>query len=165
MTILWVCLILVTLNIALVVWAARKVSLNDPFHTSAEEDRPKRILEEGWLTLGDVIFDPSDYFWLRDGVCFPDAAELLARHRRLLAIRWLRSLGDSFKELAGTPGPNAQIPEARASRLFWSALRFQFLLNYALLVVFLSGPYHRIVPPIASLDFLFQRRRRPATEI
>ncbi len=172
MNVLWVCLILVTLNILVVAWAARRVFSDASAHAPAERQGPKSILEELWLRLGDQIFDSGDYLWLRDEVSFPDAAELLARQRRELAIKWLRSLEDLFKELARTPGQNAlggDAPDARGWprtstvrdwRLFWSGLRFQFLLNYASIVVLLFGPYHRIVPPLSGLGSVFERKRR-----
>ncbi len=158
MTILWVCLILVALNILLVAWAARKVFSDASAHAPAERQGPKSILEERWLRLGDQIFDSGDYLWLRDEVSFPDAAELLARQRRELAIKWLRSLEDLFKELARTPG--ADRPGTGAWRLLASTLRLQLLVTYALVVVLLFGPYHRIVPPLDGLSAIF--RRKPA---
>ncbi len=156
MTILWVCLILVALNVLLVGWAARRAFSDRT--APAESDRPKTFPDEGWLRLGDQIFDSSDYLWLRDEVCFPDAAKLLAGHRRELALKWLRSLEDLLKDLARTPGSDP--PGARSWRLLASTLRLQLLLTYAFVVVRLFGPYHRIVLPLGGLSAIF--RREPA---
>jgi hypothetical protein len=37
--------------------------------------------------------------------------------------------------------------------MLWLTLRFQFLLSYALLVVRLFGPYHRLLPSFTWVPF------------
>jgi hypothetical protein len=130
-------------------------------------------LDANSLRLAERIFDPADRDWLHNEVCFPQAAEALARHRKTLAIQWLKAFRRSFNELVRTPDTNAgESSQAGTSNLeiLWSMLRFQFLIGYALLMVRAFGPYHRIVPilgPLQSLGklgFTKARLGRPAVE-
>ena len=43
------------------------------------------------LTLAERIFDPADYYWLRDQIGFPYLADSLYATRRRLALAWLRA--------------------------------------------------------------------------
>ncbi|HET7841023.1 MAG TPA: hypothetical protein VFM21_05430 [Terriglobia bacterium] len=123
------------------------------------EDRITRIdpLDGSSLRLAERIFDARDFKWLREELCFPQAAEILKRHRKTLAIQWLNALRTSFKELVRlpeTPAPARASRGASSWELLWLTLRFQFLINYALLVVSLFGPYHRMVPVLGTMKSL-----------
>ena len=109
------------------------------------------------LRLAERIFDPADRDWLRNEVCFPQAAEVLARHRKALAIHWLKAFRNSFNELVRIPDAASGEPSSSGSSslgIFWLMLRFQFLIAYALLMVRAFGPYHRIVPVLGPLQSL-----------
>ncbi|MGE5326340.1 MAG: hypothetical protein ACM3NO_04825 [Deltaproteobacteria bacterium] len=109
------------------------------------------------LRLAERIFDPADRDWLRNEVCFPQAAEALERHRKTLAIHWLKAFRNSFNELVRTPviAPGESSSAGSSSlETFWLMLRFQFLIAYALLMVKAFGPYHRIVPILGPLHSL-----------
>lgn len=137
--------------LGLAVWLAQEKPAREPWE--AEEDFAAGWLgDTSFLNLSRRVFDPADYRWLRDELCFPQAAEALARDRKRLAVKWLRALRRQFKELVRLPETAAEgsAPSARSSwRLLGLTLRFQFLLAYAILVVRLFGPYHRLVPPLA----------------
>jgi hypothetical protein len=127
---------------------------------TAQPLRRGEATDASFLQLGDKIFDPRDYRWLRYELSFPGAAEELARHRRRLAIEWLESLRNSFKELVRTPEPEAAKDESEYAfsswKLLWLTLRFHFLVSYALFVVRFFGPYHQLIPSFAWIDFLPQ---------
>ncbi len=114
--------------------------------------------EDRWLNLSERIFDPGDARWLREELAFPVLADSLTASRKQLAIRWLRTLQASFSEFVRTPelSPDeASAPNSRdAWRLLWLTLRFQFLLYYALAVVRVFGPYHRLIPSFAWMQIL-----------
>lgn len=105
-----------------------------------------------WLDLAKQIFDSADYLWLRDELRFPLLAEALLQSRKSMAFCWLRALRASFNELVRTPelpspeGLPAKYPAGW--QLSWFTVRFQFLVNYALLMVWLFGPYHRLIPAL-----------------
>lgn len=106
------------------------------------------------LRLAERIFDARDPEWLDKDLCFPEAAAVLERHRKALAIQWLKALRNSFKAFVRMPEPatlGAAQSESSAGRLLWLTLRFHFLINYALLMVRLFGPYHRMVPILGTL--------------
>ncbi len=110
-----------------------------------------------WLHFSERIFDPSDTQWLREELAFPKLAEVLIEERKLLAIRWLGALQASFDELVRTPdltlsGDSAD-DSAGSWHLLWLTLRFKFLVSYALVVVKLFGPYHRLVPSFSWYRF------------
>ncbi len=124
-----------------------------PLVVAGEEVGPARATDEWdvrWLDLAGQIFDSADYLWLRDELRFPRLAKALLSSRKHLAIRWLKALRTSFNELVRTPDfPAAEGTTENAPagwRLSWLAVRFQLLLNYALLVVWIFGPYHRLIP-------------------
>ena len=125
------------------------------------------------LRLAERIFDPADRDWLYKEVCFPQAAEALERHRKTLAIHWLKAFRNSFNELVRTPdfaAGEALPAETSSLGMLWLTLRFHFLITYALLMVRAFGPYHRIVPilgPLQSfrnLGFAKGRLRHAAAE-
>lgn len=116
-----------------------------------------------WLDLSECIFDPSDARWLEDELAFPKLANALMLDRKQLAIRWLEALQASFNELVCTPeiAPPSE-PEAKPAggwRMLWLIIRFKFLVSYALFVVKLFGPYHRLIPSFAWVPFSEGSRR------
>jgi hypothetical protein len=107
------------------------------------------------LRLAERIFDSSDRDWLRKELCFPEAAVVLERHRKALAIQWLKNLRNSFKEFVRTPEHPAEAFVAQNApsslELLALTLRFHLLINYALLIVSLFGPYHRMIPILGTV--------------
>ena len=103
-----------------------------------------------WLDLSERIFNPSDARWLRDDLAFPKLAEVLVRDRKRLAIRWLEALQASFDEVVRTPElTSSEVPEASSIgswQMLWLTVRFKILVSYALFMVKLFGPYHRLIP-------------------
>lgn len=125
-----------------------------------EMDEPSQItncmarLDNGrWFDLSDRIFDPSDARWLAEELTFPKLANALIVERRRLAILWLEALQASFDELVRTPAVESAHSTGGSSigswQLLWLTLRFKLLISYALLVVKLFGPYHRLMPPLS----------------
>jgi len=113
--------------------------------------------EDRWLSLSERIFDPSDARWLRDELAFPALADSLTESRKQLAIRWLKTLQASFDQFVRTPERLTSENQAGSSeswRLLWLTVRFQCLLFYALTMVRLFGPYHRLIPSFAWMQFL-----------
>ena len=125
---------------------------------SAEPVRPLEGINASFLRLGDKIFEPRDFHWLRYELSFPGAAEDLARHRKRLATEWLKSLRNSFQELVRTPELEGVKGESESTlsswKLLWLTLRFHFLVSYALFVIRFFGPYHQLIPSFAWLDAL-----------
>jgi hypothetical protein len=113
-------------------------------------------LETSSLNLAERIFDPGDRDWLGNELCFPEAAVALERHRKRLAIQWLKALRNSFKELVRLPQPSPDASKSSGWELLRLTLRFHFLINYALLAVRLFGPYHRMVPILGSMHSIRQ---------
>ena len=111
-----------------------------------------------WLSLSECIFNPSDARWLRDELSFPELAQSLTHARKQMAIQWLKALQVSFNTLVRTTAPSPlQNPGANSMegwRLLWLTVRFQILLSYALMVVNLFGPYHRLIPSFTWVPFL-----------
>src|SRR5689334_1639463 len=120
---------------------------------AAEPWRPGEGINASFLQLGDKIFDPRDYRWLRYELSFPGAASNLARHRKRLATEWLTSLRNSFQELVRTPEPESE-STLSSWKLLWLTLRFHLLISYALFVIRFFGPYHELIPSFAWLDAL-----------
>ena len=110
-----------------------------------------------WLDLSERIFDPSDARWLEEELAFPKLARELIVERKRLAIRWLESLQASFDEVVRTPEPfPSEAPlegSAGSWQLLWLTLRFKFLVTYALFVVKVFGPYHRLIPSFSWVPF------------
>lgn len=141
--------------LVLAAWLVRETSAHDEGEIDAEKDLAQGLWDGPSLNLAYRIFDPADYKWLHDELWFPVAARALASHRKQLAIQWLKGLRNSFKELVRLPEDAALeggLGTGDSSwQLLWLTLRFQFLLSYALLVVRLFGPYHRLVPYLGWL--------------
>jgi hypothetical protein len=110
-----------------------------------------------WLDLSERIFDPSDARWLAEELAFPKLAKSLSLERRKLAIHWLETLQASFDEVVRTPELNpSEVPAANSARswqMLWLTMRFKFLVSYALVMVRLFGPYHRLIPSFSWLPF------------
>jgi hypothetical protein len=139
-------------------WLARNRPPSDEIENQPGGDLSGTSLQASSLDLANRIFDPADYRWLRDELCFPQGASILADHRKELAVKWLKALQNSFKELVRLPEPSPDRADPGSGpsswQLLWLTLRFQFLLSYALLVVRLFGPYHQLVPRFGLLQTL-----------
>lgn len=137
--------------LVLAAWLAQERVPRDPWE--GEEEPVGSLEEASFLFVAQRVFDPGDYRWLREELWFPQAAVILARDRKQLALKWLRALRRQFTELVRLPDPAAEGTSATGGpsswRLLWLTLRFHFLLSYAILVVWLFGPYHRLVPSFA----------------
>jgi hypothetical protein len=123
-----------------------------------QENHPAPSTGNGrWLDLSERIFDPSDARWLRDELAFPKLAKLLTFERRRLAIRWLQAMQASFDELVRTPetcpSGDPEAPSLSGWRMLWLIVRFKLVIAYALLVVRLFGPYHRLIPSFSWISF------------
>jgi hypothetical protein len=109
------------------------------------------------LYLSERIFDPSDARWIAEELAFPKLAEALMLGRKRLAIRWLETLQASFDDMVRTPELiPSELPEASSAgswQMLWLTVRFKFLVSYALIMVKLFGPYHRLVPSFSWLPF------------
>jgi hypothetical protein len=139
----------------LAAWLVREKPPGGKTEPEPERDLSGCLFDFRCLEMAHRIFDPADYRWLHDELCFPEAAASLARHRRELAIQWLKALRSSFKEMLRLPeAANEVRGEAELSgwQMLQLTLRFQLLLAYALLVVRWFGPYHRLVPPLGWLQ-------------
>jgi hypothetical protein len=105
-----------------------------------------------WLHLSERIFDASDARWLAEELAFPKLARDLTRERKRLAIHWLQALQAAFDQVVRTPELSTdEVPEANADgwHTLWLAVRFKLLIYYALIVVRVFGPYHRLIPSFA----------------
>lgn len=151
-------LILAVASLVLAAWLAREKPPRDDAELEAEANLAECLFGANCLDLANRIFDPADYRWLRDELCFPQAAALLARDRKDLAIKWLKALRNSFRELVGVPesegAENSSANTLSNWQWFGLTVRFQVLLLYALIVVRLFGPYHRLVPRLGRLQNL-----------
>ena len=141
----------------------RKPKLYDLDETAEEKTHVPSLGTGRWLDLSERIFDPSDARWLEEELAFPKLANALMLDRKQLAIQWLEALQASFDELVCTP-ENAPRSESEAKpadgwRMLWLTIRFKFLVSYALYVVKLFGPYHRLIPSFAWVPFSQGSRR------
>jgi hypothetical protein len=141
----------------LVIGFLRKPLLDDPDEALTEKSYAPSVGNGRWLDLSERIFDPSDARWLAEELAFPKLAKVLILERRRLAIRWLKALQASFDEVVRTPeiapGAAAAANSAGSWRMLWLTIRFKLLVSYALLVVRLFGPYHRLMPSISWIPF------------
>jgi hypothetical protein len=124
---------------------------SDEFHESIPISHPAPSIDDArWLNLSERIFDPSDARWLKEELAFPTLAEVLTLGRKRLAIRWLEALQSSFEEVVRTPdltlGEASEASPRGNWQMLWLTLRFKLLISYALIVVKLFGPYHRLIP-------------------
>jgi hypothetical protein len=135
--------------LVLAAWLVRSATRRALTGRVGDDSNLHGMLEGPGFNLRERIFDPEDYRWLRQELSFPPAAEALARHRKQLALAWLKALRHSFKELVRTPeseSPESQGSGAGGWQLLLLTLRFHLLLNCTILVVYLFGPYHRLIP-------------------
>jgi hypothetical protein len=127
-----------------------KTRYHEPDQFLLEIQPPPSPVNGRWLHLSERIFDPSDARWLANELAFPKLAKALVLGRKRLAIRWLEALQTSFDEVVRTPELfPSEAPEASSMgswQMLWLTLRFKFVVSYALLVVKLFGPYHRLIP-------------------
>ena len=77
--------------------------------------------------------------------------------RKRLAVRWLEALQASFDDLVRTPdfapSETSETNAAGSWQMLWLTVRFKLLVSYALLVVKLFGPYHRLIPSFSWVPF------------
>jgi hypothetical protein len=146
------------LLLAASLWLFRKGASRPVGAAAEDQGTGLEQLEGSSLRLAERIFDASDCEWLSKELCFPEAAVVLARHRKSLAIQWLKAFRNSFKDLVRLPEPVGEGSASAAGpaswKLLWLTLRFHFLINYALLMVGIFGPYHRMVPILGTLQSL-----------
>jgi hypothetical protein len=147
MNTLWLYCIIAILVLVVAVLLLRPGSEGPP---AEPEEYAQGLWDSPGWNLAERIFDSSDYLWLRNELRFPHLAKVLAHSRRQLALKWLRGLRRSFDELARTPESNtpdaAPLDAPSSWELLRLTLRFHLILSYAVLVVRLFGPYHRLVP-------------------
>jgi hypothetical protein len=119
----------------------------------ADGDTIRDPCEARTLLLMERLFDSSDYRWLRDEIGRPDLASRVARDRKRMAIRCLKVLRTWFDRAfydsseGGTMAPGT-------GQVLWLTLQSRLLLEYALLVVRLVGPYHQLIPRFKLRDFI-----------
>jgi len=146
--------VIAVLILAIAVVLARQGRSPIGLETESEKEFNRGLLETSCLDLAERIIDPSDYRWLRDDLCFPQLARMLARQRKEMALRWLKGLRSAFNEMVREPhvaGASDSDDGRQALRMALLTLRFHALLSFAILMVWMFGPYHAIVP---SLDWL-----------
>ena len=121
--------------------------------------------EESDFSLAEQIFDRADYDWLRDQVGFSALAESLLRTRTQMALQWLRAVRRSFDKLARTPSDAPVATDPATTRESWNllslTLRFHLIVGYAILIVRVFGPYHRLIPSFGWMPSLFARPSAP----
>jgi hypothetical protein len=146
---------LAVLMIALAVLLVRQSSPGIPPLSDREKEYAIVVLDDSGLDLAERIFDPGDYRWLRDEIGFPGLAHELFRQRKALALRWLGCLRASFNEIVRMPGfagmPEGDDFDSSGWAATFHTVRFQILLAYAMLVVWMFGPYTRIAPSFGWL--------------
>ena len=124
-------------------------------------------VEASWegldLSLAERIFDRTDYLWLKDQVGFAPLAESLLRSRTEMALRWLRAVRNSFDKLVRISGelPGKETPARESWTLLLLTFRFHLVVGYAILVVRLLGPYHRLIPSLGWMPSLFAHPSAP----
>ncbi len=141
----------------LIVDLLRRIRSREPDECLPRNDPAPSTGNARWLDLSERIFDPSDARWLQDELAFPKLAKLLTLERRRLAIQWLQALQTTFDELVRTPETSPseapEPPPPGSWQMLWLTVRFKLLVSYALLVVRLFGPYHRLIPSFSWLPF------------
>lgn len=147
--------VIAVLILAIAVMLARQDHYPIDVETETGKEFNRNLLEKSCLDLAERIFDPADYRWLRDDLCFPQLARVLARHRKAMALRWLQGMRHSFNELVREPLPIGEMGGPDEGLPGWAmafhTLRFHATLSYAIIMVWTFGPYHGIVH---SFDWL-----------
>jgi len=142
----------------------RKSRPDEPDELLTEKTCASPVRNTRWLDLSERLFDPSDARWLSEELAFPKLAGLLTRGRKRLAIQWLEALQASFDDLVRTPdftpSDGAAVDSAGNWRLLWLTVRFKVLVSYALLMVKVFGPYHRLIPSFIWNPFTGEGRQR-----
>jgi len=141
----------------LVVGFLQKPDRSDPDESLSERSCAPSIGNGPWLDLSERIFDPSAARWLEEELAFPKLAKALIIGRKRLAIRWLEALQSSFDEVVRTPeSVPSDAPAAFSAgswQMLWLTIRFKLLVSYALFVVKVFGPYHRLIPSFSWVPF------------
>jgi len=154
-TLIYAVIAVASLLLALALY--RKSRPDEPPDTLTEITCAPNIRNGRWLHLSERIFDPSDARWLSEELAFPKLAETLTRGRKRLAIHWLETLQASFDDLVRTPETTPSSPAEANSpggwQMLWLTVRFKLLISYALLMVRMFGPYHRLIPSFSWLPF------------
>ncbi len=129
---------------------ARQTLRGEPTEVAVEEEDVEGLLDGLGIALAEQVFDSTDYIWLRDSIGLPHLARELAHSRKQLALRWLKNLHGLFNRLLRTPLDFCETGRggSQKRKVFWLTLRFHFFWVYALVVVRLFGPYHRLVPAL-----------------
>jgi hypothetical protein len=144
-------------SLILVLGLFRKTRSHEPDECMPDRPSAPSIGNGRWLDLSERIFDPSDARWLQEELAFPKLAKALTLGRKRLAIRWLEALQASFDDFVRTPEfASSEAPEDASVgswEMLWLTIRFKFLVSYALLVVKLFGPYHRLIPSFSWVPF------------
>ena len=153
----------------LVLGLHRRSRSAEPEELLRDDSRAPSVGNGRWLHLSERIFDPSDARWLADELGFPKLAQALTLERKRLAIAWLVALRASFDELLRAPdlSPDkaSQTGFDGSWQMLWLAFRFRISISYALLVVRVFGPYHRLIPSFSWVPLSRARERsfrRPA---
>jgi hypothetical protein len=161
MIILFAYFILAIILIVLAVALTRQMNTSSLPPRGIEEDCGIVLMDDAALDLAERIFDPEDYRWLHDEIGFPEVARDLRRQRQALALRWLRCLCASFNELVRVPETGGTPELDHGPSAGWTmtiqTIRFQTLMAYAILAVWIFGPYTRIVPSLGWLRPLMGR--------
>lgn len=148
-------IVVAVLILAIAVILARPSRNPIDIEPESEKEYNRGLLDKSRLDLAERIFDPVDYRWLRDDLCFPQLARVLARHRKEMALQWLRGMRSSFNELIREPFPVRETGGADEGLPGWAmaflTLRFHAMLTFAIIMVLTFGPYHGIIP---SFDWL-----------
>ncbi|HEV2351415.1 MAG TPA: hypothetical protein VG028_16395 [Terriglobia bacterium] len=148
-------LTLAVLIIALAILLTRQGNGRMPAFSHREKECGTVLLDDMALDLAERIFDPGDYRWLNDEIGFPALACELSRQRKAMALAWLRCLRASFNELVRAPRsagiPGGDDGGSTGWAMTFHTLRFQLLLTYAMMVVWMFGPYTRIAPSFGRL--------------
>src|SRR5579859_5474816 len=147
--------VIAVLILAIAVSLARQGRYLIDVETESEKEFSRGLLDKSCLDLAERIFDPADYRWLSDDLHFPQLARVLARHRKAMALQWLRSMRSSFNKVIREPFPAGETGGPDEGLPGWAmafhTLRFHAMLSFAMIMVWTFGPYHGIVP---SMEWL-----------
>ena len=110
----------------------------------------------GWIFPNASSIPPMPVGY-EEELAFPKLAKALTLGRKRLAIRWLEALQASFDEVVRAPEfAPSEAPEAISPgswQMLWLTIRFKLLVSYALFVVKMFGPYHRLIPSFSWVPF------------
>ncbi len=168
MTAILIYSIVAMLIVSLMAWLVRQRREDDVSSFDLSQQAYVQDLRDTQsLVLAERLFDSADHLWLRDEIGQPKLASVLARERKQMALRWLHDLRRSFNDLVRVPeSESARMKPGDVPanwRLLWLTLRVHFLLAYAVLVVRLFGPYHRLIPSADWLRFFPEFESRKST--